>query len=154
MTTIWLSNSIATALLDHAENYAPLETGGILLGWRAPGNIHITHIIGPGPAAQHTKTSFTPDHDWQTEQIDRLYTDSGRRLAYLGDWHTHPKGSPIPSPQDLITLHTIAAHPQARCPQPLMLILGQPHTNQWAATAHLYTGKRTPTSHNLIPLRQ
>jgi hypothetical protein len=29
----------------------------------------ISHAIGPGDNAQHAQRSFTPDHDWQTEEL-------------------------------------------------------------------------------------
>ena len=140
MTIIWLGNGIAHELLYQAEQWTPLETGGVLLGWRSPGHVCVTNIIGPGPAAHHTGTSFRPDAVWQAEQIAQLYAASGRRLAYLGDWHTHPGATPVPSPRDVQTLDSIARHPSARCPQPIMIIIGQPHTAQWVVEAHAIAG--------------
>lgn len=113
-----------------------METGGVLLGWRSPGHICVTNMVGPGPAARHDKASFDPDAEWQATQIAQLYAESGRRLSYLGDWHTHPGATPNPSARDRQTLRTIARHPPARCPQPVMVILGQPRPDQWVAASH------------------
>lgn len=139
LTNVWLGKGIAASLLREAGEHAPLETGGVLLGWRSAEHICVTNVIGPGPSALRDKTSFVPDAEWQSEQIARLYSDSGRRLAYLGDWHTHPGASPTPSARDRQTLCTIARHPAARCPLPIMLIMGQPNTDQWIAAAHAIT---------------
>lgn len=134
--TIWLGRGIVAALLMESTRSAPLETGGVLLGWRTSEHICVTSIVGPGPAADHARTSFTPDANWQTEQIAQLYAGSGRRLAYLGDWHTHPGAAPTPSARDRRTLHAISRHPPARCPQPIMIILGQTQADEWTATGH------------------
>lgn len=136
LTNVWLGNGIAASLLREAVEHAPLETGGVLLGWRSGEHICVTNVVGPGPSALHGKTSFVPDAEWQSQQIARLYAASGRRLAYLGDWHTHPGASTTPSARDRQTLLTIAQHPPARCPQPIMVIIGQPSTDQWVASAH------------------
>lgn len=44
-------------------------------------------------------------------------------MTYLGDWHTHPNGSPALSRKDLRTLRRIARHPAARISQPVMAVL-------------------------------
>lgn len=94
------------------------------MGYQVATRLTITDVIGPGPAAKHERFAFTPDTQWQVERIAELYARSGRRLSYLGDWHTHPLGRPTPSHRDRETLRTISRYPDARCPQPLMLILG------------------------------
>jgi integrative and conjugative element protein (TIGR02256 family) len=139
LTIIWLGRGIGAALLMEAARCAPLETGGVLLGWRTTKHICVTNIIGPGPAARHSSTSFNPDAKWQTEQIARLYAVSARRLAYLGDWHTHPGAAPTTSARDRETLQAICQHAPARCPQPIMVILGQPQTDEWVAAGHSVT---------------
>ncbi|MGJ9373832.1 Mov34/MPN/PAD-1 family protein [Nesterenkonia sp. CF4.4] len=136
LTTVWLGNRITAALLREANAKAPFETGGVLLGWRSSEHICVTNIVGPGPNARHDRTSFDPDSGWQAEQIAQLYADSGRRLSYLGDWHTHPGVSPDPSPLDRRTLRAISRHPPARCTQPVMVILGQSHLDEWVASSH------------------
>jgi integrative and conjugative element protein (TIGR02256 family) len=101
------------------------ETGGILLGWSSPdGDDHVVaEMIGPGPNATHWRTRFRPDGLWQERRLAERYKSSGRRLTYLGDWHSHPRGSDHPSKRDIRTARKIAAHEEARASQPLMLIL-------------------------------
>lgn len=139
MTTVWLGAGVETALLAEAVSKAPLETGGVLLGWISGAEICITNVIGPGPAAVHEAESFEPDSSWQQDKIALLYGRSGRRLAYLGDWHTHPAGRPEPSDQDCRTLLAIANSSTARCPNPVMLILGQLDGTPWVASSHVYS---------------
>jgi integrative and conjugative element protein (TIGR02256 family) len=132
-----LGNGVMEGLLLEARRCAPLETGGVLLGWRDATDVCVTNIIGPGPRATHDRTSFMPDADWQAEQVALLYSQSGRRLAYLGDWHTHPGAAPIPSARDRKTLRVISRHRPARCPNPIMVILGQVHEGErWTTAGH------------------
>jgi DNA repair protein RadC len=32
---------------------------------------------------------------------------TGGLLGYVGEWHTHPKGRPVPSPKDMATVGRI-----------------------------------------------
>lgn len=115
--TVTLDPECVALMLDEAWRRWPMETGGLLLG--APGLIR--QVVGPGPAATHGPTGFEPDHSWQADQVDRRWRRDPS-IDYLGDWHTHPKGRPVPSPLDRSTMRDIAAHPPARQPRPLMLI--------------------------------
>ncbi len=104
---------------------APAETGGVLMGYRADGSEDrvATHVIGPGPNAIHEEMRFAPDHDYQLAEITRLYGMSGRRLEYLGDWHSHPDAEGYLSDKDLETLNRIARSRTARVENPVMLVM-------------------------------
>lgn len=108
-----------------AEKQYPLESGGVLMGWRSNEiTAVVTAMIGPGPKALHERYAFQPDQDWQNEQIALHYERSGRRETYLGDWHTHPDArNGTLSWTDRNVIGRIIAAPAARCPVPVMMIL-------------------------------
>lgn len=114
------------AVRAEAHRAYPLETGGLLLGWwdEDGRTAWVETVVGPGPEAHHARASFEPDWHWQQDQVARLYTRYARRLQYLGDWHTHPNGRPVPSRADRSAALEIADAPTARAPHPLMLIVG------------------------------
>lgn len=142
MTSMWISGAALDDLTDEADRTYPLETGGVLAGYFAEnGEPVVLAAIGPGPTADHRRYRFTPDHAWQCRQLDILFEQSSRTYVYLGDWHTHPDGSPQMSWLDRRTLRAIARHPQARTPHPLMLIGGGSVTC-WDWTCHQYRGER------------
>lgn len=128
-------------IVAEADRMQPLETGGILLGYRAEEGREfvVTHIVGPGPKAIHKRARFVPDHHYQFAEITRLYAEQPRweshALTYLGDWHTHPGNFSYLSGQDKATLRLIAVTKSARAPEPVMLILGQSssprHSSGW-----------------------
>jgi integrative and conjugative element protein (TIGR02256 family) len=147
---VWLDAALWRGMADAAFLHAPMahsgrETGGVLLGWRDAHNVVVEHVVGAGPAARHGRASFQPDASWQQARVAQLYEQSGRRLSYLGDWHTHPGGKPIPSRRDDRTLQHIASAAEARCPDPIMVIMGDGgavRDRRWAARAFVL---RDPT---------
>lgn len=144
--TVWCDSGPWKEMATEASHRGPLESGGVLLGWRNGADVVVSHVVGPGPDAQHERTAFHPDSTWQAARISELYEESGRRLEYLGDWHTHPYGRPWPSRRDERTLRHIAGSSEARCPDPIMLILGSTEADgvsAWSAGAFvLHDGSR------------
>jgi len=138
--TVVLAADLAVALRAESELHAPCETGGILMGIVHSGIIEITHLIDAGPKAERASHRFTPDGPWQREQVADAYERSLRRLAYLGDWHSHPLGG-RPSDLDRSTAARIAAAPAARCPQPLFLIVTC-ERGSWDLKAYEYRKRR------------
>jgi integrative and conjugative element protein (TIGR02256 family) len=125
LTTAWMRDAAVDLMLEEATRRAPNETGGVLMGYadRHGHSFLVENAVGPGPQAAHSRTRFLPDHDFHESEIARIYEESGRRITYLGDWHTHPQGSGHLSHRDLKTLASIAADSRARAPIPLMTIL-------------------------------
>ncbi len=121
----WFDYGALTELFNEARRWRLRETGGALLGWRDGGDVVVRRILGPGPHARHGFSHFEPDHNWQGEEGRRIYEESKRTVAYVGDWHTHPRGAPRPSAQDRKTMAAIANDKDFRSPQPLSLILGR-----------------------------
>jgi integrative and conjugative element protein (TIGR02256 family) len=123
--TLWLCEEVYRQVSKEAEYYAPLETGGVLLGyWSSNGELPVvTSFLGPGPKAVHSRRGFVPDQSFHLRGIAELYSASGRRLTYLGDWHTHPGNAAYLSATDLRTLRKIASEPKARAPRPVMMVL-------------------------------
>lgn len=120
------TNSGAFELIarDVTRHY-PYETGGLLVGyWISKKKIVVTRAIGAGPRAKRGRTWFIPDTRYQRRELARIYEESGRKETYLGDWHSHPNGPPKPSFQDKRTARQIANYVEARCPRPMMLIIG------------------------------
>ena len=130
---LWLTNNALGELLGWAELSYPLETGGILIGYRAAESIVVTHVVGPGPNAVHHRTRFVPDHDFHVTESARVFHESHGCSAYLGDWHTHPDGRPLLSALDRMTLESIACDERAQCSEPVMLLFaGKPGAWRWS----------------------
>ena len=130
----WLLNPVREFLIVKSTTKAPLETGGILMGYFGqPGNVPvILFATGPGPQALHLRNYYRPDSEFDESQIATIYEKLGKRITYLGDWHTHLAPFAVLSYRDKRTLRRIAKCKSARIDTPLMLILS--HDDQWEAT--------------------
>jgi len=140
--SISLREGIAEHVLADAAGFAPLETGGVLLGFHddESGMRIVTELVGAGPKASRQRHLFTPDGPWQRAQIAEIYNASGRILAYLGDWHSHPHGNG-PSALDRSTARKIATTPAARCPHPVFLIAARVQ-GAWGLRAYEFGARR------------
>ncbi len=130
----WFDRNALDELHAAARHWPLRETGGALLGWREEDQYVVSRVLGPGPDAKHGFGSFEPDGRWQSEQGAETYRESGRTIAYLGDWHTHPRGAPVPSQQDRKTAKMIAEDPDFRSLEPLYAIVGKrgrPWARKW-----------------------
>jgi integrative and conjugative element protein (TIGR02256 family) len=96
------------------------ETGGVLFGYYDGCKAIITTITTPGKNQELEPSNFNrlplgPDI------IDRKWEDGER---YLGDWHSHPNNSPLPSETDDEQLTSFARDEKLNCPEPILIILG------------------------------
>ena len=105
--TIWLSHGVAEEMHRLGRRWAPLETGGLLLGWRDGSDRIVAGLIGAGGNAVHSRHSFEPAHEFQIEELNKVFARTNGDLDYLGDWHTHPAGHVAMSWRDRRTLRKI-----------------------------------------------
>lgn len=138
---VWLPKRLLVEAEVWADAWSPLEVGGILAGYTRGAEVVITHLVGPGMHANHTRVSFLPDHAYHVEEVARIYGESEGASTYLGDWHTHPEGSARLSPTDRKTLREIATDPAARCAEPLMMVLAGSKT-RWEPVIFQQPAKR------------
>lgn len=73
----------------------------------------------------------------------RLFERSGGEKYYVGDFHSHPGGSPVPSRTDEETQFSIARDGNSRCESPIMVIVGgTPKSRDIAVFVHTRAGNR------------
>lgn len=121
---LWIARAVFAGMSELATQRFPLETGGMLLGYQADnGEAVITGIIGPGPNARHSQYRFKPDAEYQQQELEAHFYRTEGRETYLGDWHTHPRGSDTLSLIDKRTLRKIARTPSSGTVHPIMVIM-------------------------------
>ncbi len=143
ITSVRVTPQALTDMEKETRAWYPRETGGVLLGYHLEEDVHVTMIVGGGPRARHLVDSFEPDWPWQQEEVARHYQASSRTIEYLGDWHSHPRGVPRPSPKDRGAAKTIATSKDARCATPIMIIVGlRRREDRTEVRAYIYRDSR------------
>ena len=90
-------------LFSHAQTDSKAtEAGGIFLGYRAGGHIHVTSATGPLPNDKRARLSFDRLDAGHQHAAHNAWTESGCTIDYIGDWHTHPQRIPSPSSKDCV----------------------------------------------------
>jgi hypothetical protein len=102
------------SIFDECDRYDTDETGGRLVGtYRKKGihfDIQVSGVIGPGPNARRSTTSFFQDGDYQ-ERIFRSIEEGHPKIEHLGNWHTHHvNGFPTLSDGDKATYFKTVNH--------------------------------------------
>ena len=104
------------------------ETGGHLFGERdsAPGVVWIDEITGPPPDSRATPDGFVCGTAGVSTLAEAKKTDSRGATRFVGMWHSHPQGEPVPSPTDHQAMRCLVAGTdgQPRQRHGLMLIVG------------------------------
>lgn len=88
------------------------ETGGILLG-RGPGAdgvIQVEEAGAPGENAERRTDFFLRDRSHAERLAEHAWERS--RSIWVGEWHTHPAGPPVPSTRDLVTYTGLLDDPE------------------------------------------
>ncbi len=125
MPRVWIKMHLHQELFDETNRWLPLETGGMLLGYKDINHdIIITNLIDSGPEAVHKKKSFIPDGNYQQSELNKIYKESNSITTYLGDWHSHPLDHAYMSWLDRKTIKKIAKTETAREPNPIFIIIG------------------------------
>lgn len=79
------------------------EAGGVLLGYRRGPHLHGTIATVPAPRDRATPTRFRRQDPRHQKIALEAWRRSGGYVDWVGEWHSHPGGSPIPSHVDFKT---------------------------------------------------
>lgn len=91
---LYLTETLARALVRHALDAAPLEACGILAGV----GDQVREVLPVQNIAD------APRHFYHLEErqfVSAVFEAEKRGLSLLGFYHSHPDGEPIPSPTDV-----------------------------------------------------
>ncbi|WP_422738094.1 Mov34/MPN/PAD-1 family protein [Micromonospora sp. WMMD729] len=103
---------------EAAGRAAPLEAGGLLLGWWDSDRVIVRSAVEVvDPAA--SGTSWIRRENLAQQALDRAIATLGHPwMGYVGDWHSHPAPCEA-SAQDLKSIRSASR----AYPQPLLLIV-------------------------------
>ena len=95
---MWVARSARDAMLAHADEGAPEEVVGVLVGERtADGEDRVTRVERARNAADTPRTRYELDPAEQVELVDDIEAAGD---AVVGFYHSHPDGPEGPSATD------------------------------------------------------
>ncbi len=88
--------TVVAAMLEHAERDAPLEACGLLLGARRASVLVVRVVPTANAEASSTRYAIPAEQHFSVLRLARA-----EGLDVVGAYHSHPRGTPVPSPTDL-----------------------------------------------------
>ena len=112
--SISIARGALESIFDECDQHHIDETGGRLIGnYRQRGakyEIQVLGVLGSGPNARRSPTSFFQDGEYQ-ERVFRSIEENHPDIEHLGNWHTHHvNGYPTLSGGDKNTYFNIVNH--------------------------------------------
>lgn len=108
------------------ENGGRVETGGLLFGERdgAANVLWVSEVSGPPGDSSAAETHFVCGTRGMSELNEEKRRRSRGAVSFIGMWHTHPGGAPIPSVTDREGMRQIILAGLPSTPESLLLIVG------------------------------
>lgn len=122
--SISIDSKLLEVLQTLGEKHLPNEFGGILVGYYSNDSrlLTITETILP-TKFKSSLYSFQRDTTGAEEELQALYSMKPQQY-YVGEWHTHPNASPIPSGIDINAMNSIISSKKVVILNPVLLIIG------------------------------
>ena len=103
---IVIEKNVENFFLNYRQTKNKNEQGGILLGVVMMNEIRICKASIPTVFDKSNRFSFERNKKSAQLFIDYEFLNSGGKIIYLGEWHTHPESFPTPSNVDLKMIKT------------------------------------------------
>lgn len=136
-----LPRSVLQGMLSEAAaGGSALETGGILLGHdeEPEGTTRLTGAGAPGPLAVREPRFFLRDLEHARMLAAKAWEHD--RSQWVGEWHTHPLGRPVPSDLDLRSYATHVHDPELGFRRFISVIVTWDVTGKWTLGAWVVDG--------------
>lgn len=117
-----ISEELLETLSNNGHQHYPKEYGGLLVGRYIEDSktVLIEHTILPKTFTS-SKYHFKRGVNGLKEQLSNYYNQEVP-LIYVGEWHTHPDNSAVPSSTDFKAMKEIVESPDVYIENPLLII--------------------------------
>ena len=145
--TLKIGKKCIRRMMGMARKYYPNEVGTSLVGWYSSDQYTatVTDIAPMPPDSRGSRLSFHRGVRGTREFFSSLFRKTRGKRHYVGEWHSHPGGSPIASRADDINQSAIAADRSTDCRECILLILGGDFQSQTELQAYVYSRTRGKT---------
>lgn len=131
-------------MTELAQTHYPKEVGTSLVGCYSDDGFEAS-VLDLAPLSSDSKgsrTSFYRGIAGLRKFFAKLCRSSAGRRHYVGEWHSHPNGTPIPSGTDNRNQLAIAKDSKTDCPECILIITGGTFSNFNELGVFVYSRKR------------
>lgn len=107
---VLFDNAVLDMLLGSTRKHAPHEAGGLVLGNRKEGYLHVIEASLPTEWDHQSRVAFLRSAKGHRIKALRLWKKSHGKVDWLGEWHSHPGFLPNPSWIDRQNWKRLTAH--------------------------------------------
>lgn len=120
-----------------------VETGGLLFGERNDllKIVWIDEVSGPPADSSSSAAGFVCGVQGTAELAHEKAERTAGLVRFLGMWHTHPGGLPLPSARDLRGIEQLVQATQSPRGKSFMLIVGDEEGGQYPTAAYLFSAE-------------
>lgn len=117
---------LAVFQLFQQRNPWSKEAGGVLIGKQVENDNHyvLSAISTPTKYDKQTRCSFTRSIKSAQPFIDERWRNSGGIENYIGEWHTHPEITPVPSRIDKALIRQVVLDKSSPFSKVILIIVG------------------------------
>lgn len=128
--SVKICDQVITKIVNAGLKHYPNEFGGLLIGIYSDDRltVSISDTILP-LTYKSSKVSFDRGNEGLKDLLLDYFDENPPRI-YVGEWHTHPNASPLPSSTDIYALQEIVNSSSVNINSPVMLIIGLTQTNK------------------------
>lgn len=133
---IMLPEKIFDDVKKFIVKHYPNECGGVFVG-KIEGDTAVIEKMMVPKKFKNTPVYFSRIADFINQWLIKVFKQSNGETIYLGEWHSHPNGTPSPSSTDHSSMKKIALNSDVRIETPLLLIVGY-NTRQFNERFYIY----------------
>lgn len=126
--SIEVADELLNSIVEKGKSHYPNEFGGFLIGYYSNNNthLHITDTILP-KSYKTSKYSFERSNKGIEKKLNDYFKETPKKF-YIGEWHTHPDNTSIPSSTDILAMNAIINYQNTGLTNPILLIIGYSKT--------------------------
>ena len=142
--TVLISKSCLLKMTEMAQTHYPNEVGTSLVGCYSDDGFKasVLELAPLSPDSKGSRTSFHRGVVGLRNFFRKLRKKFSGRRYYVGEWHSHPNATPIPSNTDNQNQLEIAEDMKTECPECILIIIGGTLSNFDEIGVFVYSRKR------------
>ncbi|RDI09738.1 ThiF family adenylyltransferase [Flavobacterium sp. AG291] len=120
-SNIYISKDILDDIKNHLNHHYPKEFGGVFVGKLFHNSILIEKILIPDDY-KNGRTIFVRHPGTLNQRLKSIFDTTKGKVVYIGEWHSHPDGAPLPSQTDISAMKEISETESINITSPLLMI--------------------------------